>query len=337
MADSRQAANRLVAKLRASLDSRTVEATLDLWTEARLRSGSAAPASIAEQAARVRNMLEPIFDRRLDEVTERKAAALYERIVQQPSPTTGRRLSAATHRFYLSIVESMWRWAQKQGYAQDNPWTDVEPVGRVAAGKPQLRPAEARRFAQLAAEQAAAGSTVALAALCCLSLGLRASEALGLTVRDFDIESSELYVNGTKTAGSRRRLKISAHLGALLTRAAAGKVSTERLCTARRQTLHKAVVALCERASVPRVCVHGLRGTHASLAVSGGASVDAVARVLGHTSTKMTLSHYITEEAATEARLAAVESFLYPAQSFRGDFSHPISDEKIVSTSLAVR
>ena len=84
----------------------------------------------------------------------------------------------------------------------------------------------------------------------------------------------------------------------------------DRLCAAPRQTLHKAVVAMCARAGVPRVCVHGLRGTHASLAVSGGASVEAVARVLGHTSTKMTLDHYIPEEAATDARVAAVDASL---------------------------
>jgi hypothetical protein len=121
MADSRQAANRLIARLRANLDSRTVEVTLDLWTEARLRAGKATQATIAEQAARVRTMLRPVFSLLLDEVTERKAAALYERITREPSKTTGRPLQAATHRFYLSIVATMWRWAQKQGYAQDNP------------------------------------------------------------------------------------------------------------------------------------------------------------------------------------------------------------------------
>jgi integrase len=49
-----------------------------------------------------------------------------------------------------------------------------------------------------------------------LSLGLRASEALGLTARDVDAEAGEVYVNGTRTAGSRRRLKVSAHLAGLL-------------------------------------------------------------------------------------------------------------------------
>ena len=39
MADSKQAAKRLIAKLRADMDARTVEDTLELWTAARLRGG----------------------------------------------------------------------------------------------------------------------------------------------------------------------------------------------------------------------------------------------------------------------------------------------------------
>ncbi len=310
IADTRPAANRLAAKLRANLGARTVQATLELWGAARLRSGDAAPATIAEQSARVRNLLAPVFDLRLGDVTERKAVALYERATKEPCKKTGLPLRPATHRFYLSIVQCMWKWAQKQGYTQHNPWAEVEPIGRVSSGKPQLRPAEARRFAQAAEQEAAAGSGVALAALCCLSLGLRASEALGLTARDLDTEAGEVYVSGTKTKAARRRLKLPPYLSPLLARAAAGRQPTERLCAVSRQALHKAVVVLCARAGVPRVCVHGLRGTHASLAVSGGASVEAVARVLGHTSTKMTLGHYVTEEVATAARVAAVDAHL---------------------------
>ena len=334
MVDSRQAARRLMAKLRANMNSRTVEATIDLWVATRLRSGTATAKTVAEQAARVRLMLSPVLERRLDDVAERKAVSLYERATTEPSQRTGQPLRAATHRYDLTLTRRMWAWAQKQGYAQENPWVDVEPIGRVSAGKPQLRAAEARRFAQVAEEQAAAGSGLALAALCCLSLGLRASEALGLTARDIDAEGGDVYVNGTKTAGSRRRLKLPLHLRTLLAQTAAERQPDERLCSAGRQALHEAVVKLCQRAGVPRVCVHGLRGTHASLAVSGGAAVEAVARVLGHASTKMTLSHYITDEAATGARLAAVESSLHPTQSFRGPFSEEFSDGEIGPPSL---
>ena len=337
MLDSRQAAHRLIAKLHSEMHGRTVEAALDLWIAARLRSGTSVKSTVQDQAARARSVLSPVLALHLDAVTERKALALYEQTTQRPSRKSGRPLRAATHHFYLAIVQRMWRWAQKQGYAKNNPWAEVEPLGRPSVGKAQLRPAEARRFAQVAEEQARAGSDVALAALCCLSLGLRASEALGITARDVDAEAGEVYINGTKTAAARRRLKVSPNLGRLLVRAASGRQPEERLCLAQRQALHSAVIALCARAGVPRVCVHGLRGTHASLAVSGGASVEAVARVLGHTSVKMTLGHYVTDEAATGARLAAVEAALTVPESFRDRFSEKISDGENESPLLSKR
>jgi hypothetical protein len=141
MADSRQAANRLIAKLRENLNSRTVEDTIELWVAARLRSGSAAPSTVQEQATRVRFMCSAVLDRRLDEITERKATSLYERATQEPTQKSGLPLRAATHRFYLALARQLWTWAQKHGYTHDNPWAEVEPIGRVSTGKPQLRAA----------------------------------------------------------------------------------------------------------------------------------------------------------------------------------------------------
>lgn len=307
-ASSRQAANRLLAKLQAALKGRSIEVAVEEWRAARHRAGQSR--FVDYEADRVRAVLLDVLDKRLDELTERRAAALYEQTATEPSGKTGLPLHAASHRAYLAYVKSFWRWALRQGYTSSNPWESVAPIGRVATGKPQLRRQEARRFVAVAETEAAAGSGLALAALCCLSLGVRASEALGIAARDVDAEAGEVYVCGTKTAAARRRLELPPYLCALLGRAAAARQPTERLCSATRQTLHTYVVALCARAGVPRVCIHGLRGTHASLAVSGGASVEAVARALGHTSTKMTLGHYVSDDAATGARLAAVDASL---------------------------
>lgn len=307
-ASSRQAANRLLAKLQAALKSRSVEVAVEEWRVARHRSGKSH--FVDYETDRVRAVLADVLDRRLDEISERKAAAIYEQTTIAPSGKTGQPLRPASHRAYLAYVKSFWKWAVRQGYTSSSPWDAVAPIGRVATGKAQLRRQEARRFVAVAEAEAAEGSGLALAALCCLSLGVRASEALGIAARDVDAEAGEVYVSGTKTRGARRRLELPPYLCELLGKAASTRQSTERLCEATRQTLHTYVVALCARSGLPRVCVHGLRGTHASLAVSGGASVEAVARALGHTSTKMTLGHYVTDEAATGARLAAVEASL---------------------------
>jgi integrase len=47
---------------------------------------------------------------------------------------------------------------------------------------------------------------------------------------------------------------------------------------------------------------HGLRGTHATLAVQAGVTGDAVARALGHESFAVTTDHYAKPEAVSGAR-----------------------------------
>lgn len=50
----------------------------------------------------------------------------------------------------------------------------------------------------------------------------------------------------------------------------------------------------CKRARLPTITPHNLRDTAASLAIQAGASVVAVARLLGHESASTTLNHYAT-------------------------------------------
>ncbi len=80
---SRQAATRLMARIRATLGARTVQATIELWGAARLRSGDAYPSTIADQSARVRALLGSVYKLRIGDVTERKALALYEQATQE--------------------------------------------------------------------------------------------------------------------------------------------------------------------------------------------------------------------------------------------------------------
>ena len=228
-----------------------------------------------------------------------------------PSWRTGEPLSAATHRFDLQVARHLWRWAIERGHALTNPWQAVEPAGRVNRGKLVLRPVEAKAFATAAEAAASDGDVVALAALLCLSLGLRAGEALIVTPRDVD--GGEIFITGTKTASARRRLKLSPVLQQLLAQACRGRGRTERICTASRQALFREVTRLCERACIPAVGIHALRGTNASLGVESGASLEAVARALGHSSPRITRAHYVSDEAADAARLATFGATLNPS------------------------
>ena len=68
---------------------------------------------------------------------------------------------------------------------------------------------------------------------------------------------------------------------------------------------------ICDQAKVPRVCPHGLRGTHATLAESAGITSHVVAAALGHTSDQVTHRHYTEPDARVQAQedrfMAALE------------------------------
>ena len=59
-------------------------------------------------------------------------------------------------------------------------------------------------------------------------------------------------------------------------------------------------------ANLPVVSTHGLRGTHASLAVATGISSEAVAASLGHESFATTRANYARPESLSDASTSSV-------------------------------
>ena len=104
-----------------------------------------------------------------------------------PTPKTGAPPTAATHRFYLKLAQTLFGWAVRKKYLRENPFAQVQPLGRPNRGKKQLRFEEAERFItvgfRLFEEKE---DWMALAAVTALLLGLRASETVHLRVRDLD-------------------------------------------------------------------------------------------------------------------------------------------------------
>lgn len=96
---------------------------------------------------------------------------------------------------------------------------------------------------------------------------------------------------------------------------------------ANRHWVLRQVHRVCKAAGVPVVPAHGLRGTHATLAVAAGATGDVVAAALGHESFTTTARHYARPEAiesATQAHaLRELENssrgFPRPANDTAGD------------------
>jgi integrase len=298
--------------------SRRLGDVIDLWEQEQLRRGASKAESVREKVARVRGFMRPALDEDIAALTPRKAAALYERATIAPTAKTGQPLAVASHRFYLWGARSFFDWAIMFGCVGINPFHDVRPVGKLKAGKPQLRIDEARQFTTEAlAYFERTGNPLAIGALVALMMGLRTSEVLLREVRDLDGEGQYLWVEQGKTANARRHLEVPVPLRPHLRRLAQGKRPTDLLFGAGLngkpripQKLWEMVRRLCERAGVPVVCTHSLRGLHATLAVQSGAASHAVAASLGHGSFAVTQRHYAQASSVQNAATARVLSVL---------------------------
>jgi integrase len=146
--------------------------------------------------------------------------------------------------------------------------------------------------------------------------GLRWGELAALRVRSVDLANRRLHIVesvseiggtlawGTPKRGESRNVTFPAFLEAPLAQRAAGKRGGDLLFTSgqglplrnnniRHRVFDPTLAALREQQpAFPIVTLHDLRHTAASLAVSAGANVKAVQRMLGHASAAMTLDVY---------------------------------------------
>ena len=234
----------------------------------------------------------------IGQLTEEQATRLYQHQVERISAHTGRRVSTATQHLFLWVARQFWVWAIGKGYAKMNPWLKVRRVGKANVGKPQLRIDETRKLEAVAIQRAQNGDVPALGVLLMLYLGLRQGEVAARVVRDIDDDGRVLWIPSGKTRNAKRRLKIPEQIRPLVLERIQGKKPDELIFyPSNHKTYHRGyfvaqLARLCRLADVPVVCPHGLRGMHATLALEGGATSDAVAKALGHGSFEMTKTHY---------------------------------------------
>ncbi len=260
------------------------------------------------------------------------ASAMYAALVEKVSPHTKRRLSVTTHHLHLYAAKRMWKWATEQGLCKSNPWLKVTPIGRKSKGKPQLRIDEARKLEAVARQRAKDGDVPALGTLLMMYLGLRQGEVTARVARDIDDDGRVLWVPFGKTHNARRRLRIPEQLRPLILRLMAKKRPDELLFyPATHKHIWNAyynvrVRALCRLAGVPEVVPHSLRGLHATLALEGGATADAVAKALGHSSFAMTEQHYASPSSVSNARSSRVAQTLGGGENKFSDLLNSLSE-----------
>ena len=143
--------------------------------------------------------------------------------------------------------------------------------------------------------------------------GMRFSEELALTPKDFDFAHQVLSVNKTwdykgkggflptKNKSSVRKIQIDWQTVIRFSELIKGLPENEPIFVKGQvynSTVNTVLSRCCHKAKVPEITVHGLRHTHASLLLFAGVSIASVARRLGHasmTTTQKTYLHIIQE------------------------------------------
>ena len=143
--------------------------------------------------------------------------------------------------------------------------------------------------------------------------GMRFSEALALTPKDFDFYHQTLSISKTwdykgaggfqptKNQSSVRKIQIDWQSVIRFSELVKGLPDDQPIFVDGKvynSTVNDVLSRHCERCNIPVISIHGLRHTHASLLLFTGVSIASVARRLGHssmTTTQKTYLHIIQE------------------------------------------
>ena len=143
--------------------------------------------------------------------------------------------------------------------------------------------------------------------------GMRFSEALALTPKDFDFSHQSLIVDKTwdykgdggflptKNKSSVRKIQLDWQTIIKFSEIIKGLPEDKPIFVNGRvfnSTINGVLERYCKKLGIPVISIHGLRHTHASLLLFAGVSIASVARRLGHasmTTTQKTYIHIIQE------------------------------------------
>ena len=138
--------------------------------------------------------------------------------------------------------------------------------------------------------------------------GLRFSEALALTPKDFDFPHQSISVNKTwnykgesgflptKNQSSVRKVPIDWQMVIQFSELIRDLPEDEPIFVKGKvynSTVNGILARYCKQAEVPVISIHGLRHTHASILLFAGVSIASVARRLGHSSMNTTQKTYL--------------------------------------------
>ena len=138
--------------------------------------------------------------------------------------------------------------------------------------------------------------------------GLRFSEALALTPKDFDFPHQSLNIDktwnykegggfeATKNKSSIRKIQLDWQTVIKFSEILKNKNIEQPIFTTKKiynSTINDILKRHCNNANIPIISIHGLRHTHASILLYAGVSIASVAHRLGHASLSTTQKVYL--------------------------------------------
>lgn len=267
------------------------------------------------------------------------------------SKLQSRGLSASRTRHCRTVMSRILVTAMEVGAIKSNPASGIKVLGGSSRETLFLNAEQVSRLAHHAdLEQPGAGILVLVLAYG----GLRWGEAVGLRRGRCDLIRSRLlvketvsevngkiYYGSTKTHEDRvvvlPRLiseRLAVHLAARVPDEPDALVFANKVGNPLRNSnfRHRVWQPACRAAGMPKgLRIHDMRHTTASLAVSAGANLKAVQRLLGHASATMTLdrySHLFTDD--LEALADRLQNTLSKADA---SYSRPGGDGSIIELS----
>lgn len=280
--------------------------------ESQLTANGLKERSIATTGYRLRKFFGPVLSVPLATLTPERARELH-------ASFTG---SVDSRLNTLAEAKTFCTRAKANGWTDEHLLVDVHGQGRRNYGKAKLSLDESRKFLATCMEMAASNDpqkqVAGVASAVALVFGMRASEITGLQVRDLDAGGSILRINKAKTRAGIRALQVPDWFRPHLQSLARDKQPTDLLVGRERTWLHRNVRAICRQAGIGEVPPHGLRGTHADLALTAAATPKAVSQALGHESLTTTYRHYADQGIAQQHEQRRVTDSLAPPSAASG-------------------
>jgi integrase len=229
----------------------------------------------------------------LDAIAPRDIQAMHQQIQARTSNSTANR--------YLGLVSRMYSLANELEVYAENPARKVRKAAENPARERFLGREELGKF--LAALEELPGRPAADALAFLALTGLRKNEALLLEWSRVRREEGTVFLAQTKN-GKPRTVLLNDAARAVLERRWAERegehpyVFPGRLAGKPVNNPQKAFDLACAKAGIAGACIHTLRHSFASLALSVGATLYDVSKLLGHSNTQTTARYSHHEGAA---------------------------------------